>query len=112
MDKATRTLKARVEVPNPDGRLKPEMFASVAIAAGGAAKALRVPEEAVVLVQGQPTVFVAERGGYEPRPVELGERAQGYAQIRAGVEPGERIVVSGAYALKARLLKSQIGEAE
>lgn len=112
MDKETRTVKARVEVPNPDGRLKPEMFATVAIDTGGSVKALRVPEDAVLLMQGQSTVFVAERGGFEPRAVEVGERAQGYAVLKSGVAAGERVVARGAYALKARLLKSQIGDAD
>ncbi|MHB1247824.1 MAG: efflux RND transporter periplasmic adaptor subunit [Polaromonas sp.] len=113
MNKETRTVKARVEVPNPDGRLKPEMFASAAInTTGASAKALIVPEDAVLLLQGQPTVFVAESGGFEPRAVEVGERAQGYAVLKTGVAVGENVVVSGAYALKARLLKSQIGDAD
>lgn len=113
MNKETRTIKARVEVPNPDGRLKPEMFASAAInTTGASAKALIVPEDAVLLLQGQPTVFVAERGGFEPRAVEVGERAQGYAVLKSGVVAGESVVMSGAYALKARLLKSQIGDAD
>ncbi len=108
MDKETRTVKARVEVPNTGGRLKPEMFATVAIDTEVSAKALTVPEGAVLLLQGQPTVFVAERGGFEPRAVEVGERAQGYAVLKSGVAAGENVVVGGAYALKARLLKSQI----
>lgn len=108
MNKETRTVKARVEVPNPDGRLKPEMFVTAAIHTGSSAKALLLPEEAVLLVQGQPTVFVAERGGFEARAVEVGERAQGRIVIISGVEAGENVVVGGAYALKARLLKSQI----
>jgi cobalt-zinc-cadmium efflux system membrane fusion protein len=112
MNKETRTIKARVEVPNPDGRLKPEMFATVAIGTGRSAKALTVPEDAVLLLQGQPTVFIAEHGGFEPRAVEVGERAQGYAVLKSGVVAGESVVVSGAYALKARLLKSQIGDAD
>ncbi|MHB9021280.1 MAG: efflux RND transporter periplasmic adaptor subunit [Halothiobacillus sp.] len=112
MDRETRTAKARVEVPNPDGRLKPEMFATVAIGTGGSAKALLVPEDAVLLLQGQPTVFIAERGGFEPRAVEVGERAQGYIVLKSGAAAGESVVVSGAYALKARLLKSQIGDAD
>lgn len=112
MDKETRTVKARVEVPNSDGRLKPEMFATVAIGSGGSTKALIVPEGAVLLLQGQPTVFVAESGGFEPRAVEVGERTQGYAVLKSGVAAGESMVVSGAYALKARLLKSQIGDAD
>lgn len=112
MDRETRTVKARIEVPNTDGRLKPEMFATVAIGTGGSVKALLVPEGAVLLLQGQPTVFVAESGGFEPRAVEVGERVQGYAVLKSGVVAGESVVVSGAYALKARLLKSQIGDAD
>lgn len=113
MNKETRTIKARVEVPNRDGRLKPEMFATAAInTTGTGTKALIVPEEAVLLVLGQPTVFVSERGGFEPRAVEVGERAQGRIAIKSGVESGETVVVGGAYALKARLLKSQIGDSD
>lgn len=112
VDKESRTVKARVEVPNPDGRLKPEMFATVAIHTGSSTKALLLPEDAVLLVQGQATVFVAEKGSFEPRAVEVGERGQGMVVIKSGVEAGEAVVTSGAYALKARLLKSQIGDAD
>lgn len=113
MNKESRTIKARVEVPNLDGRLKPEMFATAAInTTGTGVKALIVPEDAVLLMQGLPTVFVAEKDGFEPRAVEVGDRAQGYVVLRSGVEAGESVVVSGAYALKARLLKSQIGESD
>lgn len=112
MDKDTRTVKARIEVPNPDGRLKPEMFATAVIHTGTGVKVLAVPEEAVLLLQGQPTIFVAEQGGFEPRAVEVGERAQGQVVIESGVAAGERVVVGGAYALKARLLKAQIGDAD
>jgi cobalt-zinc-cadmium efflux system membrane fusion protein len=63
-------------------------------------------------VQGQATVFVAGKNGFEPRAVEVGERAQGRVAIKSGVAAGEMVVTSGAYALKARLLKSQIGDAD
>jgi len=112
VDKDSRTVKARIEVPNPDGRLKLQMFATAMIQTGLSAKALLLPEDAVLLVQGQPTVFVAEKSGFEPRAVEVGERAQGRIVIKSGVMEGESVVVSGAYALKARLLKSQIGDAD
>ena len=114
VDKESRTVQARVEVANPGGRLKPEMFATAAIRTsgtnGGAAKALLLPQEAVVLMQGQPTVFVAEDGGFEPRPVELGDKLRGKVVIKSGIKSGEKIVTAGTYALKARLLKSQIGD--
>ncbi|MCH2219928.1 MAG: efflux RND transporter periplasmic adaptor subunit [Dechloromonas sp.] len=108
MDKETRTAKARVEVPNPEGRLKLDMFATASIAAAALANMLLLPEEAVVLVQGQPTAFVQEDGGFEPRAVNLGEKLRGQVILKAGVRPGERVVTSGAYALKAKMLKSQI----
>ncbi len=114
VDKESRTVQARVEVANPGGRLKPEMFATAAIRTsstnGGAAKALLLPQEAVVLMQGQPTVFVAEDGGFEPRPVELGDKLRGKVVIKSGIKSGEKVVTAGTYALKARLLKSQIGD--
>jgi membrane fusion protein, heavy metal efflux system len=109
-DKETRTVKARIEVANPEGRLKPGMFASVALDASTAVKALAVPDEAVVLMEGKPTVFVQEHGGFEPRTVTLGDKLQGRVIVKEGLEDGDGAVVKGAYALKARLLKSQIGE--
>lgn len=110
MDKETRTVRARIEVPNPQGLLKLEMFANVAIDTPGRRTALLVPQDAVVLVQDQPTVFVREKDAYEARAVEVGDKPQGRVVLKSGVKPGERVVVSGAYALKARLLKSQIGD--
>ncbi|ELX08350.1 cation efflux system protein CzcB [Janthinobacterium sp. HH01] len=108
MDKETRTVKARVEVPNPEGKLKLGMFASAAISTEGSQKSLMLPNEAVVLVQGQPTVFVKRGEGFDTRAVELGDKRQGLVEIKGGVKTGETVVTQGAYALKAKLLKSQI----
>lgn len=108
MNKESRTVKARVDVPNADGRLKLEMFATAAIATTAAKKALLLPEEAVVLIQGQPTAFVQDADGFEPRTVELGEKIHGQVILKGGIKSGEKVVTSGAYALKAKLLKSQI----
>lgn len=109
LDKETRTVLARIEVPNRDGRLKPEMFATVVIPTDAALKSLALPESAVTLVQGLPTVFIEEGEGFEPRAVELGARAGGKVAIKSGLKPGELVAVEGVYALKARALKSQIG---
>lgn len=112
LDKETRTVPARIEVDNKSARLKPEMFASATIDTGGAKlDALSVPDAAIVLMQGVPNVFVAEHGGYEARPVDLGGKQSGRTIIKSGVASGEGVVTSGAYALKARMLKSQIGDA-
>ena len=111
VDKESRAVQARVEVPNPDGRLKPEMFATASIDTASTSKALTLPQEAVLLINGQAVAFVQEAGGFEPRAVELGEKVGGRVVVRSGVKEGEQIVVAGAYALKARMLKSQIGDA-
>ena len=110
VDKESRSVQARIEVPNLDGRLKPEMFATASIATAATANAITLPQEAVLLVYGQPTAFIEEAGEYEPRPVELGAKLSGRVAIKGGLKEGERVVIAGAYALKARLLKSQIGD--
>jgi len=111
LDKETRTVQARIEVPNPKGRLKMEMFATAHIeAAAGEEQALILPREAVVLMDGKPAVFVRENGGFEARGVELGQPLATGTVVRSGVRPGEQVVLGGAYALKARMLKSQMGE--
>ncbi|MCC6611639.1 MAG: efflux RND transporter periplasmic adaptor subunit [Burkholderiales bacterium] len=108
-DKQTRTVRARIEVENKDARLKPDMFAHASIEAGGTSEALLLPQEAVVLMQGQPTVYVEDAHGFEPRPVQLGARYGGRVAIEGGVAAGDLVVTAGAYALKARALKSQLG---
>ncbi len=109
LDKDSRTIAARIEVPNKDGRLKPEMFASASIATGGQVEAISVPDTAIVLFQGQPTVFVNEQGSFESRAVETGEKLAGRTVVTSGLKAKDHVVTAGAYALKARLLKSQIG---
>ncbi len=112
LDKDTRTALARIEVANADGLLKPGLFANVEIAEARRRSALRVPEAALVLLQGQMTAFVAEGETFVPRPVEIGERNGGLVVVKSGLEAGDQVVVAGAYALKARLLKSQLGDTD
>lgn len=109
MDKASRTVKARVEIANPDAKLRPGMFASVTLATPNRTHALALPTGAIVQIQGKPAVFVAGKDGFVPRVVEPGHVLGGQTTIQAGLSTGEPVVVSGAYALKARLLKSQLG---
>lgn len=110
VDKESRTVAARIDVANADGRLKPEMFATATIeVTGDRREVIALPDEAIVLMQGQPTVFVYEQGAYEARVVEPGERLAGRTVVKAGIKPGEQVVTAGAYALKARKQKSQLG---
>lgn len=110
VNKDTRTVAARIEVTNADGRLKPEMFATATIeVAGEQRSAMSLPDDAIVLMQGQPTVFVLEQGAYAARVVEPGERIGGRTVVKSGIKSGEQVVTAGAYALKARQQKSQLG---
>lgn len=99
-----------MEVANVDGRLKPDMFANAAINTTSAGKALTVASGAVLLLEGKKAVFVHEKGGFETREVELGDNLGGRFVIKSGITIGEAVVVEGAYALKAKLLKSKIGD--
>lgn len=112
MDRETRTVRARVEVANRDGRLRPGMFANVVIGvpAQSTARALFVPEDAVVLMDGKPSVFVRGEHGFEAREVTTGVRSGGRVELKDGVSAGDQVVTAGAYELKARMQKSQLGE--
>ncbi|MGC2517697.1 MAG: efflux RND transporter periplasmic adaptor subunit [Burkholderiales bacterium] len=112
IDRQTRTVKARIQVPNRDGKLRLDMFAKAAVEFAESREALVLPQEAVVLLQGGPVVYVATDAGFEPRPVELGERLTGRVVIASGIKAGEKIVTTGAYALKSRQLRSQLGDSD
>jgi cobalt-zinc-cadmium efflux system membrane fusion protein len=116
LDKETRSVPARIEVKSAEGRLKPEMFATATIESASQpspsrTEVLTVPDRAIVLMQGQPNVFVFDGGSYEQRAVETGERLGTRTVVKSGLKPGEQVVSAGTYALKARVLKSQIGDA-
>lgn len=110
LNKETRTVKAIIQVDNAKGLLRPQMFASVAIETGSARRVLAVPESAVTLVRGLPTVFVEQSAGFEARPVELGDRFNGRVVVASGLKADDLVVHEGVYALKARLLKGQLGD--
>jgi RND family efflux transporter MFP subunit len=96
-DPETRTLKARFELDNPDFFLQPDMFVDVDFQVNMPA-ALTVPADAVLDSGLRKTVFVVRGAGwFEPRRVETGWRLGDRVQITAGLEPGERIVVSGNF---------------
>lgn len=99
----TRTVQVRVELSNPGGLLKPDMYASVQLAAGqGKAKSLAVPNSAIIDSGTRQVVLVARGAGlFEPREVKLGLRADGYTEIVAGVNEGENVVVRANFLIDA-----------
>jgi len=98
MTAATRTLKARVELANPDGELKPGMFATVNFTPAARAEVLAVPSEAVIQTGKRSVVIVAQaEGRFAPVEVETGIEANGRTEIRSGLEAGQKVVVSGQF---------------
>lgn len=114
LDPVKRTVRARVEIPNADGALKPGMFATAAIQIGaGGTPGVVVPQEAVQEVEGKPVVFVPgdAPGEFRAVPVKVGDAVDGkHVVIRSGIAPGARLVVAGAFALRSELAKGEIGE--
>ncbi len=108
VDERLRTIKLRVELPNPGLLLKPNMFVQGALESrGGTHEVLGVPEDAVQTIQGEPAVFVrGSDGGFAARPVVIGERIGTKRAITGGLDGREVIVIAGAFSLKAELLKS------
>jgi Cu(I)/Ag(I) efflux system membrane fusion protein len=103
LEMATRTGKVRIEVENPDHRIKHEMFADVEINAGaGDAERLAVPVSAVI-DSGNRQVVIVERGEglFEPRPVKLGMRGDGLVEVRDGLNAGEMIVTTANFLIDA-----------
>jgi membrane fusion protein, copper/silver efflux system len=102
VDPATRTARLRIELPNEDGSLKPDLFGTVEIATGDTVAAVAIPESAV-LDSGTRRVVLIERGGgaFEPREVELGARGDGYVEVTSGLAAGERVVVNGNFLIDA-----------
>lgn len=97
VDATTRTLKVRLEVPNPRMELKPDMFVEAEIKMDHG-RQLMVPTEAVLDSGVEQTVFVAHDGGYfEPRKVKLGAKFGDRVEVLGGLKAGEKIVTSGNF---------------
>ncbi len=93
----SRTGRIRIVLDNPDGVLKPDMYAEVKLAAD-LGERLTVPEEAVI-ISGETRVVFEDLGGgrLAPRIVQTGQRADGRIEILRGLEPGDRVVTSGNF---------------
>jgi len=108
LDPVTRTMQLRLELPNMDGRLKPEMFATVRLYSEAQPDRLAVPEAALQRDQGRTFVFVQRSASeYEVRDVQIGESNGTSTSILTGLTEGESIVTHGAFVLKSELLKKQ-----
>ena len=102
---ATRRITVRAEADNADGRLKPEMFATLTVASGAPRKVLVVPAAAVQELAGASVVFVETGSGeFRRRLVVTGATFDGDIEIREGLTVGEAVAVKGAFLLKSALI--------
>lgn len=112
LDVRTRTVRARVEIDNADGALRPGMFATAVIRTAGGASVLAVPRDAVQNVEGTDVVWVPgdEPGAYLASPVLLGREIPGeMVEILSGLAAGDSLVTTGAFTLKAELARGEFG---
>jgi len=101
VEAASRTLEARITVDNPDGRLKPGMFADVEITTTMLENVLLIPDSALQTDGDNQIAFVALDGNkFEKRVVKLGEEQQGHVQVLEGLKAGDKIATEGSFILK------------
>jgi Cu(I)/Ag(I) efflux system membrane fusion protein len=103
LDPATRTARVRVELPNPRGLLKPAMYGNIELAAAHPRGSVLTVPDSAVLDSGQRQAVLVRRGEgvFEPRPVKLGMRAEGYTEVTEGVRAGEEVVVRANFLIDA-----------
>ncbi len=99
LDGKSRTVKARIELPNPAGLFKPDMYAQVEIR-GESGRGVAVPDSAVMGTGERQIVFVARGDGlFEPRTVTTGVKVRGYYEIKSGLAAGEQVVTGANFLL-------------
>ena len=96
LDPRSGTIRAKAELPNPDGFLTPGMFGRVRLLGSGAYQAMLIPDESIVTDQTRRLVYViGQDGAVGLRPVETGPMVVGLRVIRAGLAPTERVILDG-----------------
>jgi len=112
VDPNTRTMKVRLEFPNPAMDLKPNMFADVQLMVG-AGRAIEIPAEAVLDSGTRKVVFVAKgEGNFEPREIQVGEKVNGKYVVISGLQPNEMIVTSGNFLIDSESNLKSMGTPE
>lgn len=110
LDETTRTQGVRIEVDNRDEALHPGDYVDVVLETAGTTPQRAVPNDAVVLMDGLPTVFEVEGDTVVARTVEAGASVSGWTAIVAGLATDDEVVTQGAFLIKSLLLKSRMGE--
>jgi Cu(I)/Ag(I) efflux system membrane fusion protein len=102
LNAATRTVRVRIDLSNPDLLLRPDMYLDAEIGTAASAPVTAVPVSAVIDSGTRQVVIIDKgEGRFEPRAVRLGRRNANHVEIREGVEPGETVVVSANFLIDA-----------
>ena len=110
MDEKTRTLKVRIGVPNPKGKLRAGMFVNVELYLPSGPDALVIPRAALLADEGRSFVFVRHHGEYwVRRPVETGRASGGQVEVTRGLVGGGTVATEGCFLLKSDVLRSKMG---
>jgi Cu(I)/Ag(I) efflux system membrane fusion protein len=98
----TRTARIRIELPNPEEVLRPDMYADVEIATGTEAPVVTVSSSAVI-DSGERQIVLLDKGDgrFEPRAVKLGRRGDGRVEIKEGLAENDKVVVSANFLIDA-----------
>lgn len=110
----TRTLRARIELANPQARLKPGMYATLSFQSQKAREAVLVPSEAVIRTGQRDVVIVAlGEGNFRAAEVAVGGEGDGQSEIRKGIHPGDKVVLSGQFLIDSEAsLTAAVGRLE
>lgn len=103
VDPTSRTLKIRCLVPNPERKLKPEMFAKIGLTATTKKKVIAIPSKAIIDDGDKTKVVVSEGAKLTLRQVQVGPQVEGTVRVFEGLAPGEKIVTEGALFMKREI---------
>jgi len=109
LDQVTRTMRLRIELPNPHRLLKPQMYAAIRVYSESEPDVLMVVERAVQRVGNRTFIFVQRQAGlFEARDVKLGDSNGQWIKALEGLQEGEQVVEDGAFVLRPELLGKQM----
>jgi cobalt-zinc-cadmium efflux system membrane fusion protein len=111
IDPQKRVLRLWAEVPNREGKLKPNLFAEMDVVVGGGQEVLAIPLEALITAEAQSFVFVEEKGSFRRADVVLGAKDDRHAEVKAGLLPGDRVVTDGKQQIYTKSLMARGGGA-
>jgi membrane fusion protein, heavy metal efflux system len=111
IDPQKRVFRLWAEVPNREGKLKPNLFAEMDVVIGGGQEVLAIPLEALITTEGQSFVFVEEKGSFRRADVILGARDDRYAEVKTGLLPGDQVVTDGKRQIYTKSLMARQGGA-